>query len=276
MWEQFTAVSVWVLIGAGVLLVISLVFRENIREKLSHILRKKGGGRSDKAVSVTFWIIEVVLLVVVVLSLVAMTGSQEGAGAILTPQAIQRWFLEHGVAILVIVVVAAVLWAVAQRFIPVPIGRGLVKTKGEGREEMQRRRTTLNAVIKGLARVVIIIGAIMSILDELSIPIGPVLAGFGIVGIAVGFGAQYLIRDLDGVVHHVPNGEIRVASNYTRYFSRVNLDVSVSYGTDLEYAISVINRVCKEMAEEEAWAPLIKSVPQVLRVNKPSHLEVGK
>jgi len=308
MWEQFTAVSVWVLIGAGILFTISLMFRETIRGKLSPRLRRKGKKGTGRVASVFFWIIESILFAIVVLSLVAVTGSQEGAEAMLTPESIKGWFLEHGTAILIIIIVAVALWALAQRFIPAVLNRGMVKTRGESREGRQRRRTTLNAVLTGLIKVIIIISAIMLILDELTVAIGPILAGFGIVGIAVGFGAQYLIRDLiagvfiimenqyrvgdvakvadtigfveeitlrktvlrdlDGIVHHVPNGEIRVASNYSRHFARVNLDVSVGYGTDLEYAISVINRVCSEMAEEEEWAPVIKSVPQVLRVNK--------
>ncbi|MFC1955721.1 mechanosensitive ion channel family protein [Chloroflexota bacterium] len=61
---------------------------------------------------------------------------------------------------------------------------------------------------------------------------------------------------------------MRVASNYTRHFARVNLDVSVAYDTDLDYAINVINRLGQELAEDENWAPLIKTPPQVLRVNK--------
>jgi moderate conductance mechanosensitive channel len=77
-----------------------------------------------------------------------------------------------------------------------------------------------------------------------------------------------VLRDLDGIVHHVPNGEIRVASNFTRHFARVNLDVSVAYDTDLDHAISVINRVGQELAEDENWRPMIKTPPQVLRVNK--------
>jgi small-conductance mechanosensitive channel len=76
-----------------------------------------------------------------------------------------------------------------------------------------------------------------------------------------------VLRDLDGIVHHVPNGEIRVASNFTRHFARVNLNVSVGYGTDLDHAISVINRVGKELAEDEKWRKIIKSPPQVLRVD---------
>jgi small conductance mechanosensitive channel len=139
------------------------------------------------------------------------------------------------------------------------------------------------------------------------VEIGPILAGFGIAGVAVGFGAQWLIkdliagvfvimenqyrvgdvvkvadvtglvedinmrktvlRDLDGIVHHVPNGEIRVASNYSRHFARINLNISVAYDTDLDHAIEVINRVCKEMAGDDEWKSRLKSLPQVLRVD---------
>ena len=133
------------------------------------------------------------------------------------------------------------------------------------------------------------------------------VAGLGIAGVAVGFGAQWLIRDLiagvfvlwenqyrvgdvvrvadiaglveninlrktvlrdlDGKVHHVPNGEIKTASNYSRHFSRVNLNISVAYDTDLDQAISVINRVGQELAEDENWREKIVSAPQVLRVD---------
>jgi small-conductance mechanosensitive channel len=77
-----------------------------------------------------------------------------------------------------------------------------------------------------------------------------------------------VLRDLDGIVHHVPNGEIKVASNFTRHLSRVNLNISVAYNTDLDHAIDVINRVGQELAEDEHWGKMIKTTPQVLRVNK--------
>jgi small conductance mechanosensitive channel len=76
-----------------------------------------------------------------------------------------------------------------------------------------------------------------------------------------------VLRDLDGIVHHVPNGEIRVASNFTSNFSRVHFNISVAYDTDLDQAISVINRVGQELAEDEKWRPVIVSTPQVLRVD---------
>jgi moderate conductance mechanosensitive channel len=116
--------------------------------------------------------------------------------------------------------------------------------------------------------------AVLMILNLFGIDIGPAIAGLGVVGIAVGFGAQTLmrdwlagifivlenqysqgdvvriagvdgvvedfslrrttLRDLDGTVHTVPNGQITVASNMTRLWARVNLDVGVAYDTDID------------------------------------------
>jgi small-conductance mechanosensitive channel len=218
------------------------------------------------------------------------------------------WLIDHGIPILVIVIVGVVLWFALNKLLPPIVRRAVTRTKDkESKEGMEKRANTLLSIFKGVVRVFIIIIAIMMILEEVGVPIAPVLAGFGIVGIAIGFGAQYLIRDLiagifiilenqyrvgdvarvadvaglveevtlrktvlrdlDGIVHHVPNGEIRIASNFTRHFSRVNLNISVGYGTDLDHAISVINRVGKELAEDEKWRKIIKSPPQVLRVD---------
>ena len=217
------------------------------------------------------------------------------------------WLIQHGIRILVILLIGLGLYLATNRVVPLLSHRGIVKTKGETKEGVKKRTDTINSVLKGVIKVVIILVAAFMILSELDIDIGPVLAGLGIAGIAVGFGAQYLIRDLiagifiimenqfrvgdiakiadvagtveavnlrktvlrdlDGIVHHIPNGEIRVASNYTRYFARVNFEVSVAYGTNLDHAIAVLNRVGNELAEDKNWRSLIKSAPQVLRVN---------
>jgi small conductance mechanosensitive channel len=178
---------------------------------------------------------------------------------------------------------------------------------GQPEEEVQKRAKTLTSVLVATRQIFIILIAVFIILSELGINIAPIMAGVGVVGIAIGFGAQSLVkdiiaglfivmenqyrmgdvvniadkggiveeinlrrtvlRDLDGIVHVVPNGEIRVASNLTKEWSRVNLNISVAYGTDLDRAIAVINRVCQEMAAEPQWAPLILKTPQVLRVD---------
>jgi small-conductance mechanosensitive channel len=221
---------------------------------------------------------------------------------------VATWLINHGIPILIIVVVGAVLWFALNKFLPPIVRRVVARTKyKESKAAVEKRTNTLLSVFKGIGRVFIGIVAIMMILDEVGVAVAPVLAGFGIVGIAIGFGAQYLIRDLiagifiilenqyrvgdvarvadiaglvedvtlrktvlrdlDGIVHHVPNGEIRVASNFTRGFSRVNLNISVAYGTDLDHAISVINRVGQELVKDEKWRKDIKSPPQVLRVD---------
>jgi small-conductance mechanosensitive channel len=218
------------------------------------------------------------------------------------------WLIEHGIRILIIVVVGAVLWFALNKFLPPIVRRAVARAKyKESKEGIEKRTNTLVSIFRGVGRVFIVVIGIMMILSEVGVDIVPVLAGFGIAGIAIGFGAQYLIRDLiagtfiilenqyrvgdvarvadiagvveevtlrktvlrdlDGIVHHVPNGEIRVASNFTRHFARVNLDVSVAYGTDLDHAIRVINQVGKALAEDEKWRKAIKSPPQVLRVD---------
>ena len=219
-----------------------------------------------------------------------------------------NWLVEHGTRILIILAVGAGLWFALKKFFPPVLQRTMARTmKGESKEGIRKRTDTLLSVFIGAGRIIIVILVVFMVLSELDIPIGPALAGLGVAGIAVGFGAQYLIRDLiagifvilenqyrvgdwvtiadigglveevnlrktvlrdfDGTVHHVPNGEIRVASNYSRRFARVNLDISVSYGTDLDHAISVINRVGQELAADEDWAKIIISAPHALRVN---------
>ncbi len=218
------------------------------------------------------------------------------------------WLIDHGIPILIIVVVGAVLWFALNKFLPPIVRRAVGRAKyKETKEGLEKRTNTLLSIFKGITRVFIVIITVMMILPELGIDIVPVLAGFGIAGVAIGFGAQYLIRDLiagifiilenqyrvgdvvrvadiaglveevalrktvlrdlDGIVHHVPNGEIKTASNFTRHFSRVNLNISVAYGTDLDHAISVINRVGQELAKDEKWRKVIKTPPQVLRVD---------
>ena len=172
--------------------------------------------------------------------------------------------------------------------------------------ELTKRMDTLDDLGTNAIRAFVILIALVMILGELSLNIAPALAGLGVVGIAVGFGAQSLVRDyfngalilienqyskgdivslagvagvvedfslrrttlrdLDGVVHTVPNGEIRVASNRTRVWARINEDVSVAYGTDLELATRVVNEVGQAMADDPEWRRRVIEPPRVERV----------
>ena len=159
--------------------------------------------------------------------------------------------------------------------------------------EVKKRMDTLEGLGATVVRLFVIVIAGVMILGELNLNIGPAVAGLGVVGIAVGFGTQSIVRDyftgalilienqfskgdvvsiagvsgtvedfslrrttlrdLDGVVHTVPNGEIKVASNRTRVWRRINLDVTIAYGTDVERATQVVDDVGRAMAVDPAW-----------------------
>ncbi len=182
-----------------------------------------------------------------------------------------------------------------------------LRMKGRSDFIVENRSKTISHVITNTCGAVIGIIVLFTILGQVGVNIGPALASLGIVGLAISFGAQSFIkdiinglfillenqydigdvvkvsgisglveeinlrrtvlRDLDGVVHYIPNSEISTASNFTREYSRVNMNISVAYSEDLDQVIEVINRVCKKMAEEPEWKNKILKVPQVLRVD---------
>lgn len=179
--------------------------------------------------------------------------------------------------------------------------------EGQPEVEIEKRVDTLSHVIYRTAWAIALVIGALTILPELGINIGALLAGAGLIGLAVGFGAQSLVkdiingmfilvenqygkgdvvniaghgglvedvnlrrtllRDLDGVVHSIPNGEVTTSSNLTRGWARVNMNVSVAYGENLDHVIEVIDRVGKELAEDPDFGPLILGAPHVLRVD---------
>ncbi len=227
----------------------------------------------------------------------------------LNAHGITDWLATHGIRILVILVISVALYFLLRHFVPVLVNKAVSRQmKKYHKDEIKKRSDTLSSVFVTTGIIIIVTFAVFTILPEFGVNITAAIAGLGIVAIAVGFGAQSLIkdllagvfilledqyrvgdvvkvadtvgmvehvglrrtvlRDLDGIVHSVPNGEIKTASNYTKGYSRVNLNVSVAYGEDLDRVIEVINSVCKEMAEDPKWKRDFVSTPQVLRVNK--------
>jgi small-conductance mechanosensitive channel len=308
MWEWYVSYSLWFLIISAVLCLLFLLCYEKIRKLFSLTLPRDKRDAATGRVNVFYWILSSVFLAVLIVSFVVTMFFSDGNAPVITVDSLKQWALDKGVAIFITLVIGIVLWLVLRRLMSSLVNTFMAKPpKGESREGSKRRANTLVNVFVGLGRAIILLIVVLTVLSELDIAVGPLLAGLGVVGIAVGFGAQYLIRDLiagtfilmenqyrigdvakvadvtgtvekidlrktvvrdiDGVVHYIPNGEIRVASNYSRHFSRVNLNISVAYNTDLDYAIKVINRVCKEMAQEERWKAVIRTVPAVLRVH---------
>ncbi|TET26181.1 MAG: mechanosensitive ion channel [Dehalococcoidia bacterium] len=309
MWEWFTANGVWLIIALALGLALFFLLRRWALKAIEKIIPKEWQKQLKSAQRIATWVI--LTLGVVVTALVVTTVIIPSYGVDINPalEAVGGWFLEHGVLILVIILLAYMTYKMAKVVMPKLVAR-LVTSRGKGRrvKDVQKRSHTLSRFLISMIGVVVVIVAIFMILSEIGLDITPLLAGAGVVGIAVGFGAQSIIkdfltglfivlddyyskgdvvrvagiaglveevnlrrtilRDLDGIVHIIPNGEISVASNFTRNWSRVNINIPVAYGEDLDKVIAVINRVGQELAEDEAFAPLIIKAPQVLRVDK--------
>jgi small conductance mechanosensitive channel len=164
-----------------------------------------------------------------------------------------------------------------------------LKSRTESVEE-QRRIETLERVFRYMASVVVWVVAIMLMLSELGISIAPILATAGVAGLAVGFGAQSLVkdyftgfvmlienqirvgdlvevagktgtveeltlryvrlRDYGGSVHFVPNGIISYVTNQSRDFAYAVVDVGVGYGEDLERVFSIMRSVADALRNE--------------------------
>jgi len=218
------------------------------------------------------------------------------------------WLLSHGIKIVVILIITYLLNIVLSRIIRRAVRLAVVRDENMTKEAEEKREDTLIHIFNGALRIILIILAILMILQEAGIKIGPILAGAGILGVAVGFGGQYLIkdiitglfiilenqyrigdvvnidgtgglvqdinlrkttlRDLDGIVHHMPHGSITKVSNLSKDWSRVNLDMGVGYSTNLEHLIEVINRTGNELAEDPRFKDSIITPPQFLRVNE--------
>lgn len=174
--------------------------------------------------------------------------------------------------------------------------------------ERGKRLVTIADVLKLVIAGVVWIIVALTVMATWGVPMSPFIAVGTTVGVAVGFGAQDLVRDviagflilvedqyalgdvvsiagmtgtvesirlrstvlrdLDGNQHFVPNGHIKVASNLTSEFSRVVLDISVSYDTDVDRAMAVIEDEAMLLAGAEGWTQYFLGEPQLLGVNR--------
>ncbi len=214
--------------------------------------------------------------------------------------------------VLVIVAVGLVAVRLARLFVHSLVKALLDREVAEGTAqelsavEVGKRIDTLDGLLGRAVRFFIVVIVGLMVLGRLGLDIGPAVAGLGVVGIAVGFGAQSMVkdylngalilvenqfgkgdvvqlagvagtvedftlrrttvRDLDGAVHTIPNGEIKVASNLTRIWARINQNVTVAYGTDVDKAIEVVDAVGREMAGDAVWKRRVLEAPRVERV----------
>jgi small-conductance mechanosensitive channel len=169
----------------------------------------------------------------------------------------------------------------------------------------ERRGQTIAQLLRSVGRVVVVVIALL-LTFNVFIDIGPILAGAGILGLAVSFGAQSLVKDVisgffilfenqfaigdiieiagksgvvekmtlrvavlrdgEGVMHVVPNSEIKVVSNKTRGWSRAVVDVGIGYDEDIDRALGIIRDEAAQLATDRMWSLQLDGAPDVVGV----------
>ncbi len=216
------------------------------------------------------------------------------------------WLVARGVRIVAIIVVAAVLvrltGAVAAR-----AERDLSSGAGLDGLERRKRAQTIGGLVRRTLSGLIWTMAFLIVLRELDVDITPVLTGAGIAGLAVGFGAQTLVRDIlsgfflivedqvrvgdvvmvngtgglveqinlrtivlrdaEGAVHVFPNGEIRALANRTKDYSFYVIDLPMGYEDDTDQVVEAVRAAAAELAADPMYAPSILEPLEVLGVD---------
>jgi small conductance mechanosensitive channel len=218
-------------------------------------------------------------------------------------QVVWGWLLTSGLRIAIIVLGGLIAYR-SLRVLTTRLERLLAGAAPTG-EERQRART-LTRVIHNAALVAIAIIAGLMILRELDMDITPLIAGAGVAGVALGLGAQTLIkdviggffilledqfgmgdvikvgdiaggvekmtlratflRDLEGTLHVIPNGEMRIVSNLTKDWSRSLVNVGVAYEEDIGRVVAALGKIGHDFYQDEEFAPLLLEEPTVTAV----------
>ena len=221
---------------------------------------------------------------------------------------LKDWLEESTPDIVVTVGVLAFAFYLFKRIFPPIAKAAIVRGAHPADQEAERRADTITSVVVRTMGAVFIVIGVATILTEFGVNITAIVAGLGIAGVALGLGAQQFVRDaingifllaedqyrrgdvikiadvtgtveditirrtvlrdIDGVVHSVPNGSISVVSNYTRDYALVNLPVRVAYGEDLSRVEAVVNRVGAAFSESAGYRDAVVEPPRVSAVEE--------
>lgn len=223
------------------------------------------------------------------------------------PRNLMLWGVAHGPPLCAILLaMAGLVWlarVMEHRLVDLIAHRG---GRG-GAEERENQAKTLVGVFRNAMTMVIIAGGILMLLDEVNIPIAPLMGGAAVFGLAVAFGAQSLIkdffsgfmilleqqymvndvirigdisgqveritlrttvlRDMEGRVHFVPHGQIASTTNMTHGWSRAVFDIPVSYREDVDHIIEVLVSLGKQLRRDQEFGPLILEDPVMLGID---------
>ncbi|HEY5651565.1 MAG TPA: mechanosensitive ion channel family protein [Acidimicrobiia bacterium] len=218
---------------------------------------------------------------------------------------IENFFNDNGDRIIAAIAVA--IGVLLLYFVIARLARGIVNRIADKGGDSAARAQTLWSMLRRVIQILFVVVGVLTVAIVVGIPITPLLAVGSAVGVAVGFGAQDLVkdiiagffilaedqyhigdvirvagvagavedirlrvtvlRDLDGYVHYVPNGQIDVTTNLTQQFSQVVIDVGVAYRVDVDSALAVFGDELAKLASDPDWSDKIIEEPQILGVD---------
>ncbi len=211
-----------------------------------------------------------------------------------------NWLYQTGWKVFTILGICLGAFFIIRRLVPIAIRRAVKRQmKGKRKVEREKRVQTLVRVVTTVSGIGLGTLATLLILGQVGVNIWAGVAALGIMGVAVGFGTQHLIRDiingffiylenqynigdvirvgsiagvveelslrrtilrdLDGARHVVPNGDIRTVSNLTQEWSRAHLNINVAYKEDLDRVMALMKKTWEEMTEDPDWGPFMIS-----------------
>lgn len=209
------------------------------------------------------------------------------------------------VEVVIILAISIVVYQLAKIIVRRIVNRRIEEDDPLVKRLREQRAQTLGSLFTNVLLIVVVTIAVLTVLDVF-INIAPLLASVSVVGLAISFGAQSLVkdvisgtfmliegqfgigdvvkvgetsgmvekitlrttilRDLHGVVHIIPNGEITRVSNLTKTWSRAVIDVSVAYREDVDRVIATLRNLGSEFHADPQWGPLLIDPPEVLGV----------
>jgi moderate conductance mechanosensitive channel len=218
---------------------------------------------------------------------------------------LRQWLMTSGIRSLIIIILAWIAYELMRRFTRQAIRR-IQALDGEENSAFDRRVETIFTVVKRTLLTVIVVTAVLMVVNELGADITPLLASVGIVGLALGLGAQSLVkdvigglfilledqyrvgdvvelagkvgvvelmtlratrlRDFHGVLHIIPNGDVRIVSNRAHEWSRAVIDVGITYEDDVDLATRLLEEIGQRLLDHPDYGPLVLEPPTVLGI----------
>ena len=297
-----TALSIVILFAAKILMIGS---RHAVKKGFGvrqEVMDQYPGlaNRSNRYFGILHTVISTIITVLAVFAILEAWGV-DSFGWLATD--IGRRVVGSTISSLFVIVVAVVFWEMVSSVIERYLARG-----EQGDFNLSARAKTLLPLLRKALLIVVVTIVSFIVLSEIGVNIGPLLAGAGVIGLAIGFGAQTLVkdvitgvfilaedqfavgdivrvndkagvveeinirtlrlRDLGGNVHMIPFSSVEMVENKTKDFSRYVFDVGVAYREDVDEVIDVLRDLGTEMQEDEYYGPLINKPIEIMGLDK--------